>query len=699
MSDIRNYISLKDEMSPTLKSIDRAMQNTMRTMQQMDRANRNVERSVQQSAARTGNLAERAASQEEALYQRHYMQLERMALQHQSRMEQIQARASASRYAGMYGGGGFSPFNIVNLSAALYLLKNIESVLSSMMDKPDQALSTKARFGLFNEGPYSSEQLYAQLFQTALATRTGIEDSGNLATRILISGAMRGPEAAVGSLKATELINKALIAGGGTKEENKLALRQLSQSLASGVMQGDELRSIREQTPYLMSIIAQGLGKVDPALKGTEIGDMKQLGKEGELTSERILKAIFAMEPEIDKAFNKMPRTFGQAMTQLGTIWSYFLYLLSQGDGIMGKIRDKAWELADYLTSANGLRFLEKLAGALTMVGDAAIWMIDTVIDGFQWMNDHIEIVSAALIGLASVWLYMGASAAVAWAAAAWPLLLVAAAIALVVYAAYQAGVGVSTSVGVIVGVLFAAAAVVYNILASVVIVVYAVLAVVANAFLATGNVISMAIDTVLIGIISGFAAMGTIVVSILGAIAKGIDAVFGTNLAKGVQGWQNKLDSSAAKLINPLNEDFSSRLNGKYLDPEALMKDIKLKDPLAAFGSGQSLVGNVGKKFDQGIKFDPQNLLESFKLDQVEFKGGKLDEVGKIKDDVKISDEDLEMLKSVAAREFMLNWSQVVPQATITFGDVRETADVNNILRILEDMVDEALATSLVVE
>ena len=40
----------------------------------------------------------------------------------------------------------------------------------------------------------------------------------------------------------------------------------------------------------------------------------------------------------------------------------------------------------------------------------------------------------------------------------------------------------------------------------------------------------------------------------------------------------------------------------------------------------------------------------------------------------------------------------ELTTQANVTFGDVRETADVNKIFDVIQDMVDEELATSLVV-
>ena len=75
---------------------------------------------------------------------------------------------------------------------------------------------------------------------------------------------------------------------------------------------------------------------------------------------------------------------------------------------------------------------------------------------------------------------------------------------------------------------------------------------------------------------------------------------------------------------------------------------------------------------------------------------GGTLD---KIKGDVAITDEDIKLLKDVAATEFVNRYTTLRPEMTVTFGDVKETADVGQIMTVIEDMVEEAYAASLVNE
>jgi tape measure domain-containing protein len=71
---------------------------------------------------------------------------------------------------------------------------------------------------------------------------------------------------------------------GATAQETSNALIQLKQGLASGTLQGEELRSIREQAPLVAQAIAKELG--------VTIGELKDLAAEGKVTTDVVLRAL-----------------------------------------------------------------------------------------------------------------------------------------------------------------------------------------------------------------------------------------------------------------------------------------------------------------------------------------------------------------------------------------------------------------------
>ncbi len=92
----------------------------------------------------------------------------------------------------------------------------------------------------------------------------------------------------------------------------------------------------------------------------------------------------------------------------------------------------------------------------------------------------------------------------------------------------------------------------------------------------------------------------------------------------------------------------------------------------------------------------------EDLGLDEMDYNIGNidnLDTVGKIKGDVSITEEDIKLLKDIATVDFINQYTTLQPEMNIQFGDVRETADVNNLVNVIADMIEEAYASVLIGE
>lgn len=98
-------------------------------------------------------------------------------------------------------------------------------------------------------------------------------------------------------------------ASGATATESSAALLQLKQALGSGVLQGDELRSVREQAPAAAQAIAQEMG--------VTIGELKKLGSEGKITTDIVLRALARLKNENLGKLNAQFATSAQALQDL----------------------------------------------------------------------------------------------------------------------------------------------------------------------------------------------------------------------------------------------------------------------------------------------------------------------------------------------------------------------------------------------
>jgi tape measure domain-containing protein len=132
------------------------------------------------------------------------------------------------------------------------------------------------------------------LASDARTARSEIEPYVDLYSRILrASGDLAESEAEVA--KVTQLTAKAFAAGGASASEQAAGVLQLGQALGSGFLQGDELRSLRENAPLVAKAIADAMG--------VSIGELKTLGAEGKLTSDVVFKAMIKAEDQIESAF------------------------------------------------------------------------------------------------------------------------------------------------------------------------------------------------------------------------------------------------------------------------------------------------------------------------------------------------------------------------------------------------------------
>jgi tape measure domain-containing protein len=148
--------------------------------------------------------------------------------------------------------------------------------------------------------------------------------------------------------------------GKATAEETAAALIQLKQGLASGVLQGEELRSIREQAPLAAQAIAKELG--------VTIGELKDLGAEGKVTTDVVLSALGKLKDTQLGKLDKQFQTGAQALRDLQ------IELEKAAQGIAKAFGPTAIKLLRAFTSA-----VERISDGLGLTEGAAERMEDRI--------------------------------------------------------------------------------------------------------------------------------------------------------------------------------------------------------------------------------------------------------------------------------------------------------------------------------
>lgn len=147
-----------------------------------------------------------------------------------------------------------------------------------------------------------------EIADIATRSRTGFAEVADLYARLTRTGKEFG--ATQGEIAvATETVAKALKISGASASETQATLVQLGQALGSGRLQGDELRSILENAPVVAQAIAKEFG--------VAIGQLKDLGSEGKLVSDRVFKALVSAQPDIEAAFAKTQASISDSFTLL----------------------------------------------------------------------------------------------------------------------------------------------------------------------------------------------------------------------------------------------------------------------------------------------------------------------------------------------------------------------------------------------
>lgn len=187
------------------------------------------------------------------------------------------------------------------------LYAGIQSVKMGL-DVSDNISQTTARLNMINDGKQTTEQLQQAIFQSAQNSRASFLDTASVVSKLGIL-APQAFNSNMETVKFSELMAKSFKVGGATTSEQTSGMHQLTQAMASGRLQGDEFNSITENAPLLAQAISKYTGK--------SMGELKDMSKEGLITSDVIKNAVFAMSDEINTKFNSIPQTFGDVVNKI----------------------------------------------------------------------------------------------------------------------------------------------------------------------------------------------------------------------------------------------------------------------------------------------------------------------------------------------------------------------------------------------
>jgi len=171
----------------------------------------------------------------------------------------------------------------------------------------------------------SYKDIQQEIVQVALRSRTSLESTAKIYQRIAVS--QRGLNLSSSeTLRIVETINKSLVLYGASASEAQAATVQLSQAFASGVLRGDEFRSVAESGVGVLKIFADHLGM--------SVGELRNFAYEGKLTADVMREALIGAVDEVDEAFEKVDVTFSTAAENFRTGWIKLIGTFGETTGV-----------------------------------------------------------------------------------------------------------------------------------------------------------------------------------------------------------------------------------------------------------------------------------------------------------------------------------------------------------------------------
>lgn len=170
---------------------------------------------------------------------------------------------------------------------------------------------------------------YDRLYRLSLQTGVAVADSAQAFNRFSIAARDIGATND-DALRLVATMQRFAIVGGSSGQAASAAAGQLAQALASGVLQGDELRSLLENMPDLAQALSRELG--------VSVGQLRAMGSEGQLTADRVMPALLRAGERINEEFAKLPPTMSLAFGQLGVAMTRFAADLDRALGLSNAI-------------------------------------------------------------------------------------------------------------------------------------------------------------------------------------------------------------------------------------------------------------------------------------------------------------------------------------------------------------------------
>ncbi|WP_224963677.1 tape measure protein [Acinetobacter guillouiae] len=270
--------------------------------------------------------------------------------------------------AGLQQGVNGAKFAVNALVAAMAAV-GVGLSVQGLAQAADSYTNLSARINIATKDGGNFNQAMAGVHQVALATNSNLTTTADLFTRLNAVGKDMGITQQQ-ALDLTKTVTQAIKIGGGSAQAADGAVTQFIQAMQGGVLRGEEFNSIMEGGYGLAEALAKGLG--------VTTGELRKMAEAGELSSERVVKALQSQSASVQATYDKFPTTISNALQRISTSWEILIGKMDQANGTSSTVAQWLVLLADNISE---LDFVLKDIG-----------------DGFIWVGDQLKKIDPATI-------------------------------------------------------------------------------------------------------------------------------------------------------------------------------------------------------------------------------------------------------------------------------------------------------------
>lgn len=250
------------------------------------------------------------------------------------------------------------------LGASIFILINGFRTLQQFGEQLDRLTIVKNKVRSLYDSEEEVGKVTDMIYQSSQDARTSMDDFATTFLKVQLSTERYGLSTEQ-AIQVTNTLAKAMVVGGATASETASVMLQFSQALSKGKLDGDEFRSVMENSPVLMRALAKEAGKTMGVVNAGQ-KELMQWSREGKLSIDILLNTLLNASGEIGSKFEKTNETIDQSFAKLSNTWAVFVDKVSNDSGLSSFIRRMISGLNNFFSSSASsvASFVKQISGA-----------------------------------------------------------------------------------------------------------------------------------------------------------------------------------------------------------------------------------------------------------------------------------------------------------------------------------------------